>query len=138
MKVYEWLKIHPRPGVTVVEHADRDQVLAALLANANAREIYVVNDQQKVIGHISYHKIARLILAEHTPTHTRSQIMERVTCGCASEIMDSHFNAADPGQEMDEIFALHLDHLVEELPVLSTQGELVGVVCLRDVLKAYL
>ncbi len=64
--------------------------------------------------------------------------MERVACGCAVDLMDTHFDCAGPDEDMDEIVQRHLYHLVEEMPVINDNKELLGVVCLRDVLKSYL
>jgi CBS-domain-containing membrane protein len=138
MKVHEWLKQYPKLGVTVAKHWALDEILTALLNTNDTREIFVIDEQKRVIGHITYQKVAQLVLAEHTASHTRSQIMERVTCGYAIDLMDAHFDYASPDEELGDILQRHLDHVFEEMPVLNEHKQLLGVVCLRDILKSYL
>ena len=134
MKVADWLKQHPVHAGVVQEDWELEQVMAKLLGNSRLNDLYVLDDQDKVVGHLSYKKLAKLVLAEHCPTHTRSQILERVVPGTASELMEPHFASAGLDENVNEVVYRQLDHWVEDLPVIDAQGELVGVMNLSDIL----
>ncbi|MCK5479203.1 MAG: CBS domain-containing protein [Methylococcales bacterium] len=134
MKVSDWLAEHPIHAGVVHENWSLEQIMEKLLGNSRLNDLYVLNSNNQVIGHLSYKKLARLVLAEHCSCHTRSQILERVTTGSAAELMEAHFASASPDENLDEILYRQLDHWVEDLPVINQQGELVGVINLSDVL----
>ncbi len=134
MKVSDWLRKHPiHPGV-VQEDWSLEQIMEKLLSNSRLNDLYVLDANNQVIGHLSYKKLAKLVLAEHSAHHTRSQILERVVSGTASELMEAHFVSASPDENLDEILYRLLDHWVEDLPVIDQRGELQGVINLSDVL----
>ncbi len=97
---------------------------------------HVLNSKNQIIGHLSYKKLAKLVLAEHRVHHTRSELLERVAAGSAAELMETHFVSADPDESLDEIVYRQLDHWVEDIPVINQQKELLGVINLSDILLA--
>lgn len=134
MKVSEWLDQHPNlPGV-IMEDSPLEQIMEKLLSNSRLVDLYVLNDKNQVIGHLSYKKIAKLVLAEHCNCHTRSQILERVVGGSAVELMETHFASASPEEEVHEVLYRQLDHWVEDLAVIDQHGQLKGVINLADIL----
>jgi Mg/Co/Ni transporter MgtE len=134
MKVSDWLIKHPVKAGVVHANWSLEQVMAKLLGNSRLNDLYVLDSNNQVIGHLSYKKLAKLVLAEHCPGHTRSQILERVVTGSAEELMEAHFASADPDESLNEILYRQLDHWVEDLPVINQQKELLGVINLSDVL----
>ncbi len=134
MKVSEWLKQHPTKAGIIHEDWELEQIMEKLLSDARLVDLYVLNDQDQVIGHLSYKKLAKLVLAEHCHSHTRSQILERVLGGSAVELMETHFASAGPEEELHEVLYRQLDHWVEDLPVIDDQGRLQGVINLTDIL----
>ncbi len=134
MKVSDWLDIHPMHAGIVREDWELKQILEKLLSNSRLNDLYVTNTKNQVIGHLNYKKLAKLALAEHCDTHTRSQILERVVPGTASELMETHFASASPDENLNEIIVRQLDQWVEDLPIINQQGELLGVINLSDVL----
>lgn len=136
MKVSDWLLKHPTHAGIVHEDWNLGQIMQILLSNSRLNDLYVTDANNRVIGHLSYKKLAKLVLAEHCNSHTRNQILERVAAGSAGELMEIHFATAAPGENLDEILFRQLDHWVEDLPVVNEQGELLGVINLSDVLLA--
>jgi len=134
MKVSDWLLKHPTHAGIVHEDWSLEQIMQKLLSNSRLNDLYVIDDNNRVIGHLSYKKLAKLVLAEHCHYHTRSQILERVAAGSASELMEVHFATASADENIDEIIFRQLDHWVEDLPVINEKGELLGVINLSDVL----
>lgn len=134
MTASDWLEQHPKQAGVVKEDWNLNQIMEKLLGNSRLNDLYVINSENKVIGHLNYKKLAKLVLAEHCIGHTRSEILERVVPGSAAELMEVHFARANPDEKIDEILYRQLDHWVEDLPVINQQGELLGVINLSDVL----
>lgn len=137
MKVSDWIRLHPQKAVTAPPEWTLGQIVERVLAEPGVRDIYVVGDDGRVLGHISHRRLARLFLAEHRPVHTLRQIFERVAGGVADELMDTHFVSAHPDEELDNILHRQLEHDVEDMPVLDADGVVLGVVRLREVLRAF-
>lgn len=134
MKVSDWLRQHPIKAGVVQEDWSLEQIMDELLGNSRLKDLYVLDSNKQVIGHLNYKKLARLVLAEHCAHHTRNQLLERVAAGSAVELMEAHFVSANPDESLDEILYRQLDHWVEDLPVINQQGELLGVINLSDIL----
>ncbi len=136
MRVSEWIQQHPGRVTTASPDASLEELLDQFLAQPRAAELYVVDDGQRVIGHISRRRIAHLILAQHRPVHTRRQIMDRVACGSAREIMRAGFPSARPEEDLDDVLHRQLEHDVADMPVLAEDGSVLGVVNLSEILRA--
>lgn len=135
MKVAEWINNHPDHVITVAPDCSLEEAMHQMLAEPCLRDIYVVSEDGRLIGHLSHKKLAQTLLAEHRPVHTRRQIIERVAGGTARELMDSEFVHARPDEELDDVLHSQLEHDIEDLPVIDEEGVLLGVVNMSTVLK---
>ena len=135
MKVAEWLRLHPGNAVTVSPDASFAAVLDRLLDVPGVHDVYVVAPGGRVVGHLSRHRLARMRLAEHRPSRTRRQLMEQVAGGVAREIMNPHFPAAAPDEDLDNVLHRQLEQEIEDMPVLDEQGALLGTINLTAVLR---
>ncbi len=135
MKVGDWIKRYPGQAITVAPDSSLEMIIDRLLAEPCLRDIYVLSEEGRVLGHLSHKKITRLFLAEHQSTHTRSQLMERIAGGHAQELMDSHFIYAHPDEELDNVLQRQLEHDVEDMLVVDENGIVLGAVNLTAVLK---
>jgi len=133
MKVKQWIQQYPE-NILTVSPDDSLQHAAALLLN-NRRDIYVMDETGKLLGHLSYKRISNLVLAEHRSTSTRRQIMERIACGPVKEMMDAPPLTANADEALEDVIQLFLDHDIEDLPVLDTSNQLIGVINLTDLLR---
>ena len=137
MKVSLWLQRNPGAAVTVQPDDSLETVLDHLLdAPCYLRDIYVVERDGRLAGHISHRRLAEYMLAEHRPEHTRRQMMERVTGGgCAVDFMDVHFPTASPSEELEDVLHRQLEKGLEDMPVVDPDGSLLGAVNLTQVLR---
>jgi CBS domain-containing protein len=62
--------------------------------------------------------------------------MEKVAGGPALELMNSHFPTASPDEELDNVLHRQLEHDIEDMVVVDSDGVLLGAVSLTAVLKA--
>lgn len=138
MKVSEWLASHDNAIVTVHSDSPLATVAERLLAKTCLRDLYVVGDDGRLVGHISHRRLAEYVLAAHRPAHTRRQLMERVAGGMAGDFMNATFPSASPEEELDDVLHRQLEHDVEDMPVVDARGVLLGAVNLTDVLEAFM
>jgi CBS domain-containing protein len=94
MNVKQWIESHPHTVVTVSLNASVEEAIDLMLAEPCARDVFVLDGSGRVAGHLSHIRLARIILGEHRPVHTRRQLMERVFGGKVDELMDPEVPAA--------------------------------------------
>ena len=135
MKIRDWIGRHPAQLATVEPDCDFGAMMESLLAVPGRRDLYVADREGRLLGHVSYRRLAELALAAHRPMHSRRQLMERVAGGTARELMDVHFVTAHPAEELDRVLHRQLEHGVEELPVVDERGIAIGGVRLSEVLR---
>lgn len=137
MKVAEWLKQHPRDLGTVHPDWSAETIIDHMLDIPGLRDLYVVAPDGKLIGHITYYKVACILLSEHRPEHTRRELMEHISTGNAGEIMNSHFVTAELEEELEDILHRQLDHNIEDMPVIDNDGKPMGAIKLAQVLESF-
>lgn len=106
------------PGETV-----RDA--AARMAQANVGAM-VVEDQDEELGIVTERDFLRRVLAEGRDAD-RSHV---------GQIMTSPLHTCRPSDSMEACGRKMAEHHIRHLAVLDDNGELVGLISLRDVLKA--
>lgn len=134
MKVADWIREHPHLPVTIPADGKIDLILERMLTKPCQRDLYVQEENGCLTGHISFWRLAPLLLAEHRPRQSRRQMIEQVAGGTAGEIMCSQFPFAGPEEELDDVIHRQLDSNIEEMPVLDENGMPLGVVKITEVL----
>jgi CBS domain-containing protein len=136
MRVTEWISRHPGLPATVQTGADFEAAAERLLAEPGLRDIYVVDQSNRVLGHLSHRRIAHLLLFEHRSVHTRRQLMEQVgRRGRVDELMESQFPYCRPGEDLDDVLHRQISNQTEALPVLGESNVLLGAVVLTEVMR---
>ena len=136
MTVGEWIAGTPGTVITVAPDACLDEIIDRLLAEPCLRDVHVLSEDGRVIGHLSHRRLVRLALVEHRPGHTRRQLLDRVSCGCARELMDVDFVCAHPNERLDEVLHRQIEQDVEDMPVIDDSGRLLGAVNITAVLRS--
>jgi CBS-domain-containing membrane protein len=129
--VSNWLANHPETPVIVAANASMAEVAQSLLEN-NSRDAYILDDEQKVIGHLSFGKMTNYLLSEHRPIHTHRQLFSRITDPTAEEVMDPHFAYARIEESLCEVIHRQLERDVDTLIVLAEDNSLLGSIKLRE------
>jgi len=135
MTVAEWIQKYPGLAVTVPPDTPQEELVDQMLAEPALRDIYVAGEDGVVLGHVTHKKLATLFLAEHCPSHTRRQILGRITDWLAEDLMNANFAYARPEDELDEVLYRLVDHELEDLPVIDRQGRLLGTINLSFVIR---
>jgi CBS-domain-containing membrane protein len=115
MKVSDWLRQHSIKAGVVQNDWSLEQVMEKLLSNSRLKDLYVLDSNNQVIGHLRYKKLAKLALAEHCVQHTRSQLLERLAPGLAVDLMEAHFASAKPDESLDAVIHRQLEHWATDL-----------------------
>lgn len=134
-RIGDWIERHPGMPVMVVAGATLDALIDRVVTQ-HCRDIYIADDDGRIAGHISHARLARILLAEHRPMHSRRQLVERVAGGSAADLMDTHFVQAHPEESLDVAIYRQLDHDIEDMPVIDDDGVVRGTINLTEVLRA--
>lgn len=130
--VETWLANHSEMPVIVAANASMSEVTQRLLEN-NSRDVYILDDEKKVIGHLSFGRAANYLLSEHRPIHTHRQLFSRITDPTAAEVMDPHFAYARIEESLCEVIHRQLERDVDTLIVLAEDNRLLGSIKLREI-----
>ena len=136
MKIADWLERHPVNGVTVGRDASLEEAARALLDEPECRDVYVTDNDGRVIGHLGFRRLAGVLLSAHRPTHSRRQMLDRVARGPVHEFMDRRFIAARIDEEVHHVLHAHMERRVEDIPVVDEANRLAGVIRLVDLVRA--
>lgn len=135
--VAHWLSEHPEQSLVVNESTSLQELLQQLNTQPAVQDIYVTDNKQHVVGHISKMRIANIVLAEYRRDHNRRQLMEHVSTGSAGELMERNFPTARQYEELDSVIYRMLEHQLHDLAVLDEKGCLVGTINITTLLQSF-
>ena len=141
MKTSEWLKTHPVKALTVAGDRSLQHAARLLLDDPEGRDLFVLNAEGQVCGHLGFWHVATLLLAKLRPTLSLRELFERITLGSVADHMDDQVMCAGVDEDIDDVlyqhdlFQQHLDRRVEDIPVVDGQRRLLGVIRLSDLLR---
>lgn len=141
MKASEWLKIHPVKALTISGESSLQDAARMLLDDPEGRDLFVLDAEGQISGHLGFWHVATLLLGELRPTHSLREVIERITLGNVAEHMDDRVLCVGVDEDIDDIlhkhdlFQQHVERRVEDIPVVDEQHRLLGVVRLSDLLR---
>lgn len=142
MKVSEWLTNYPVLALTVAGESSLEDAARLLLDNPGSRDLFVLDGDGRVCGHLGFCHLASLLLVELHPTHSLREMIERITLGNVAEHMDDRVLCTGVDEEINDllnqhdIFQQHEKCRIEDIPVVDDERRLLGVIRLTDVLRA--
>lgn len=136
MKASKWLEHHPAEALTVATTDSLADAATTLLAHPDSRELYVLDEEGRVCGHLGFRRLAGIFLAHLRPTHSRRQLVERITPSTVREYMDERVLYMRPDERISEVLHQHMERRVEDIPVVDDNGRLMGVIRVADLLRA--
>lgn len=141
MKISEWLKIHPVKALTLPGDSSLEDAARMLLNDLQRRDLFIIDADGQLCGHLGFWHLATLLLAELHPTHSLRQVIERITLGCVADHMDDQVMCVGVDENIEELvyqhdlFQQHVERRVEDIPVIDEQKRLLGVIRLSDLLR---
>ena len=136
MKVSEWLEKHPQHPITVRPESRIREVADYYLSHPAERDLYIVTSEGRILGHIRHRRLALALLKEHLPVQSSHQIMERLSCNTAKDLMEHEFVTAHPEEELDNVIHRMMEYLVEDMPVIDDEELIIGKINLTEILLA--
>lgn len=133
MTVEQWIADHSEKPVTLMADASLTDVANALLT-ANSRDAYIIDDKQRIKGHLAFNKVINHLFTHVRPIHTHRQLFARVTEPTAAELMDPHFAYCRLDEALCDVIHRQLGRDVDDLVVVAQDNSLLGVVKLRELL----
>jgi len=131
ISVAEWLKDHPEMPIIAAGDASMTQLAQTLLAE-NSRDIYIADDDNKIIGHLSFGRIVSHLFAQHRPIQSHRQLFAQITDATAQELMDPHFAYARADETLCDVIHRQLERDIDNLVVLGQDHHLLGAIKLRE------
>lgn len=141
MKASEWLDSHPAVALTVAGESSLQDAARLLLDDPDSRDLFVLDADGRVCGHLGFWHLASLLLAELHPSHSLREMIERITLGSVAEHMDDRVLCAGADEEIGDILYQHdvfqqqVERRVEDIPVVDDERRLLGVIRLSDLLR---
>lgn len=141
MKTSEWMAAHPVKALTVAGECSLQEAARVLLDDPEGRDLFVLDAEGRVSGHLGFWHVATLLLAKLRPTDSLRELVERITLGSVADHMDDRVMCAGADEDIDDIlyrhdlFQQHVERRVEDIPVVDEQDRLLGVIRLSDLLR---
>lgn len=141
MKASEWLTTYPVKALTVAGECSLQDAARLLLDDLEGRDLFVLDAEGRVCGHLGFWHVTTLLLAELRPTHSLRELIERITLGSVADHMNDSVMCAGVDEDIDDIlyqhdlFQQHVERRVEDIPVVDEKRRLLGVIRLSDLLR---
>ncbi|NWO06453.1 MAG: CBS domain-containing protein [Alteromonadaceae bacterium] len=141
MKTREWLKMYPVKALTTTGDCSLQDAARMLLDDIEGRDLFILDADDRVCGHLGFWHVATLLLAELRPTHSLRQLIERITLGAVADHMDDQVMCVGIEENIEDLlyqhdlFQQHVERRVEDIPVVDEQQRLLGVIRLSDLLR---
>ncbi|WP_311946093.1 CBS domain-containing protein [Halomonas piscis] len=141
MKTSDWIAAYPVRALTLTGECELQEAARMLLDNPERRDIFVLDAEGRVCGHLGFWHVSSLLLVALRPTHSLRELVERITLGSVAEHMNDRVMCAEADEEINDIlyrhdlFQKHIERRVEDIPVVDEQRRLLGVIRLSDLLR---
>lgn len=126
-----------QPSVTSVDATVRE-VVELLIQDRSTREVYLVDADSRFCGVITLRRLARSVFSHHvSPEVSATDLLELVSARNARDLAigkAAHVGEDDPLETLFDVF-FRFD--IDELPVLNSEGAVVGCLSLLDVMAAW-
>ncbi len=121
------------PYITVPVDYPIEEVAGRLLENPQVREIYLVDEKERLVGEISPGKIIRFLCTDRkgSPYCSRN-LLAGLTCEKVADIMDEHILFARKDDDLDKVIDMMLSRNIKEIPVVDEQGKIIANVGILD------
>ena len=135
IKIKDLVDHEPTSPLVVQKNASLVQIVSLICKHNDPRDVYVVNDSNKLLGIIPFRNILRLVCNEYLPRLSRREIFEIIIPSSAEDLMLIIFDSLLPDDNVEELSAKLLTDCINEIPVVDSNGKLVGTIKLSVLLN---
>jgi len=111
------------------------QVVKALAGSTGVRNVYVIDEHERLLGQISLSWLSRVLLFDYQPTTFLPRLMPIIIAKCADDVMEPSDLAVQEDNSLEEVLRSLVPTREEECPVINDQGRLVGCLTVVGVLE---
>jgi CBS domain-containing protein len=124
MRIGEILKAKPVQDVVTISPDAGVRELIALLAQHNIGALIVSHDGASLDGIVSERDVVRHL-------HSDGTVLNNTVSALMTEVVET----CSPDDDLDEVMQTMTERRFRHIPVCSTQGDLVGIISIGDVVK---
>jgi len=137
MKIREIVElVKEREVPTVSETSSLEAVMNTMLSFQRSRLVYVVNENKKLTGTISFDMLVRQILPHKFEPRIHSRkLLEIVTYEIAKEIMLKTPVTASEDEDAEQVLKRMTDANIKEIAILNSKGKIIIDLTMLDILK---
>lgn len=137
MKIKEIIEhIKDRGFPCVSEHSDISEVIQVAGRYPHSRLVYVIDEQNKLLGSISIGALIRHLYPYHYEDKIHSRdILRNITVEKASHLMSSGNVNASPDETVDDILKRMASTGAKEIAVVDRNGSFLADITAVDLLK---
>ena len=132
--INELISHSPTIPLVVQKNASLVQIVSLICKHCDPRDVYVVNDSNKLLGIIPFRNILRLVSNEYLPNLSRREVFEIVIPCSAEDLMMTTFDSLLMDDNVAELAPKLLTDFINEIPVVDLKGKLVGTIKLSILL----
>jgi len=105
-----------------------DELVKIFLRTPASRNLFVLNEEEVLVGLIDRNRLFRTIHSHHLHPGTRiSELYQLATAASAQEIMVTHVITATRDDVIEDVVKTMLSHNLFEIPVIDAEGHLIGI-----------
>ena len=114
-----------------------EDMLKLFLKHPNKHHLCVVDENDKLIGLISRKRIFRAVFSHHVAADSRlHELYALLTCETASDLLLRNIITISEEDGIDKAISLMIKENLFELPIISSQGKVLGFLTSEMLLEA--
>ena len=127
LRVHEVMR-RKSPGTVPVCRKDMSLtvVVKALAKSPSERNVYVIDEREKLLGQVSKSSLSRVLLFDYQPTRFFPRLIPVITAKCADDVMEPVDVAVREDHSLEEVLRRLVPTQEEECPVVDDQGRVIG------------
>ena len=132
------LQAEERPLPVVGESASVSEIIDTFAASRHSRLLYVLNDQGRLVGVISFGRMVRHVFFHYNGRdYDNRGLVHMAFSENARDFMERGALAAKLDDRIEDVLARMLDHNVKEVPVLDDEGRVLADLTMADLLPRF-
>lgn len=118
------------------QKANLEEIVTAMIHFEHSRLLYVVDNNEKLIGTISWGLLARHVFSSsHDPQIHQRFIMSMITAETAKDIMQKNPLVATENELLEKLLKKMIRSNVKEIPVIDREKRVIADLTIVDLLR---
>lgn len=123
----------------ITEKAGLIDILHEFVNNPSLHHVCVVDKEGKLLGLINRKRLFKVIFSHHVASDTMiNKLLLFHDARISSDIMLTHIITAKEDDSIDDVIRLMIKHNIREIPIIDTNGEVIGFLTVLIIMRAWL